>query len=318
MADQLGFVPSPGRLPAHAHVTVATGGQLDPELALNPQPKVDFGDGTDGDVVVDGAVVQLTRNMNYNNLTVINGSFLIPQGYKIKVKGLLTVDATSTIWVSAGTVTGGGDGAAGIGGIGDPILYFAAARLPETYRPTPGADGADGPAPASVDVSNGGAGGGGTASALIEGHVWAGAGGGGGGAVGTNPAPGGTATTVLHGAAGGAGGNAQHIAGNHQKAGGGGGAGGGMLEMWVNEIDNNGSIDARGTSGGDGEGDANAQAGGGGGGGGGAIIIYYRRVSGGGLGVRNVAGGAGGSSFGGVADGADGAVGYSVAIQIGV
>lgn len=316
MADQVG-VMSGGRLIQHTHAGVATGGQLNPEVALTPPVRVNYGDGSDGDVIVDAVVVQLTRNMNYNNLTVINGSYLIPQGYKISVREKLSIDATSIIWGSAGTVTGGGDGAAGVGGAGDAVLYYAAVRLPESFRPTPGTDGADAPAPAAQDTSLGGAGGAGNPSTLYSGHLFVGAGGGGGGAIGTTPAAGAAANAVIYGAAGGAGGNAQWIAGNHQKAGGGGGAGGGIVEIWAYEIDNAGIISADGTDGGDGEGDVNAQAGGGGGGGGGSVIVYYSIVSGAGLGVISAAGGAGGASFGGVANGIAGGAGYTATIKIG-
>lgn len=319
MADPQVGVYSTFPLLAHDHSNVAGGGQLDPEVALNPYPKTDFGDGSDGDVVVDGAVLALARDMNYNNLSAINVSVIIPNGFKVKVRNKLFIQAGSTLWGKGGSIHAGQPGAAGVGGAGDGITGYTGARLPTHFRPTPGAAGADAPAPAAAGTSNGG-----VAPAvnvtdpniLQRLDIWAGGGGGGGGAVGTAPAAGGTPLPVFYGAKGGNGGNAQWIAGNHQKAGGGGGAGGGLLEVWAKEFDNSGIVTVAGTAGGAGEGDANAQAGGGGGGGGGAFLLWYRTLSGGGLGTIDVSGGAGGTSFGGAANGKAGANGLFFAMPI--
>lgn len=50
-----------------------------------------FGDGSDGDVVIS-VNTTLTRDMNYNNLTINAGVTLYPDGYIIYVKNVLTVD----------------------------------------------------------------------------------------------------------------------------------------------------------------------------------------------------------------------------------
>jgi len=303
----------------HGHSMAGDGGTLDPETALAPQPKVDFGDGSDGDLIT-AANITLTRDMSYNNLTLSAGFWYRNAGFKIKVKGKLTLAVGSTVWADGGV---GGNGAAGVGGVGGAVEIVG--RKPYACLPTPGAAGGNAGAAGVDDWGNKG-----IApvvhmahltvdvSLLNEGRLWAGAGGGGGGAVSFAPDNGGTPLAVLAGAKGGDGGDGRLVGGaNHQFAGGGGGGGGGLLEIWANEIDNNTVINASGGAGGAGQGDANAQAGGGGGGGGGAILIFYKTLSGGGLGVRNVAGGVAGGSFGGLANGQPGAAGYSYAMKIG-
>ena len=299
----------------HGHSASGDGAQLNPETALNPQPKVDFGDGSDGDVTVP-VVLVAARDMTFNNLIINAGAYFQPNGFVIKIKGKLSLVAgTSYIFGQGG---GGGNGAAGVGGTAGGLPYYSGTRYIRTCLPTVGAKGADGGA-AGVTVSVGG-----IAPdidlinvpLLYEGRLWAGAGGGGGGSIGDGVEVGAAPARVLAGAKGGDGADAQYIGpGNFSKGGGGGGAGGGKIEIWANEIDNNGVIQASGGDGGIGEGDADAQAGGGGGG---AILIFYKKVSGGGLGTRTVSGGAGGASFGGVANGLPGAPGFSYAMKIGV
>ena len=66
-----------------------------------------FGDGSDGDVVIS-VNTTLTRDMNYNNLTIDAGVTLYPDGYVIYVKNTLTVN---------GIINRNGSGAGGSGGI---------------------------------------------------------------------------------------------------------------------------------------------------------------------------------------------------------
>ncbi|MCJ7485279.1 MAG: hypothetical protein MUQ25_03805 [Candidatus Aminicenantes bacterium] len=312
-----GGMASGGVLRDHGHIAGGDGGLLNPETALSPQPEVDFGDGSDGDVTLVADLV-LTREMSFNNLSINAGGKIYADGFKIKVKGKFTIAVgREVLAISAVSLTGGA-GAAGVGGAGGSAAFVT--RRPEISLPTAGAAGGNGVGvgvnvsvsnvPLDVDLI--------AVTLLHEGRLWAGAGGAGGGAVGNAPTAGGVPLRVLAGAKGGRGADGIYVGGGNQlKGGGGGGGGGGLLEIWANEIDNNGIVFALGGNGGSGEGDANAQAGGGGGGGGGAIIIFYKTLSGGGLGVRNVAGGVGGASFGGVADGLPGAAGYSYAMKIG-
>ncbi|MBE3088084.1 MAG: hypothetical protein IMZ71_03085 [Chloroflexi bacterium] len=192
-------------LGAHDHSNPGQGGQIDPETGLNPQPVVDFGDGSDGNHLVAG-VEALMRDMSYNNLTVPVATGFVPMGYKIKVKGILIIEAGSSIW-TRGQV--GQPGAAGVGGAGGGCEYEAA-RLPEACLPTGGAAGGDGGAAGvNFSVSNippdpGFV----NDQPLFEGRLWAGAGGAGGGAVGNAPTAGGIPTRVLAGAKGGRGADA--------------------------------------------------------------------------------------------------------------
>ena len=299
--------PSP-----HTHGSPSQGGTLDPDIALVPFPKVEFGDGSDGDVVINGSTL-LTRDMAYNNLSITVDGRLFPHGHLIKVKGKLSIAGAGTIEAEG---TPGHSGAVGLGGAGGDINYYTT-RLPYKSLPTGGAPGGNG----GGAGSNLGAGGSVPdpvligAQALFEGRIWAGCGGAGGGGVGSAPTAGGAPSRILAGAKGGNGATGIWISGVQNKGGGGGGGGGGLIEIWCNEIDNLGDIYAYGAGGGSGEEDANAQAGGGGGGGGGAILIFYKVLSGGGLGARIVTGGAGGGTLN---PGLPGAAGYSYAIQIGV
>lgn len=295
----------------HTHASSGQGGQLNPNTALNPHPQVDFGDGSDGDHTAVADL--LTRDMSYNNLTVTG--FIKVNRFKIKVKGILRQEIAGQIYAHSGA---GAAGAAGVGGAG---AIAGGVRLAEKCSPTPGAKGADagvsgaipsvgGIAPDSY-LEN-------VVPGLVEGRLWAGGGGAGGGSVGDGVEAGAAPLRALVGAKGGKGGDAVRMAGNHTKAGGGGGVGGELIEIWANEFDNGGYIHAFGGDGGAGEGDANAQAGGGGGGGGGAILLFYRKLSGAGLGTWGaVDGGAAGASFGGAADGVAGAPGYAYAMKIG-
>ena len=52
-----------------------------------------YGNGQDGDVTISGAT-SLTRDMYYNDLTIDASQVLSPAGYKIFVKGTLTVNGT--------------------------------------------------------------------------------------------------------------------------------------------------------------------------------------------------------------------------------
>ena len=299
-------------LAPHAHASLATGGQLDPETALIPQPKVDFGDGADGDATdPGGGALTLTRDMSYNNLTLTGASYIISAGFKIKVKGKLTIAVGAYIQAWGGI---GGAGVAGVGGAGGGAAFNT--RKPNVCLPTAGAGGGNGGgvgllietggiAP-DVDLI--------AVTLLHEGRLWAGAGGGGGGGFGANPTKGGTPLRVLAGAKGGNGGDAVTAGGSRDFGGGGGGGGGGLIEIWANEIDNNGTIYALGRVGGAGQVIGGDSAGGGGGGGGGACLIFYKTVSGGGLGLRDATGGAAGAGGAGATAGANG---YSYAMEIG-
>ncbi|RYX79966.1 hypothetical protein EON83_30540, partial [bacterium] len=87
-----------------------------------------WGDGSDGDVTILTNTT-LTRNTYYNNLTVSNGATLVPNGYKVFVKGTLTVDAGGTIQRNGNSGQSASGTAAGVaaGAIGATALGGGAA-----------------------------------------------------------------------------------------------------------------------------------------------------------------------------------------------
>lgn len=78
-----------------------------------------FGSGEDGNVTISSNT-SLTQDMYYNNLTVNGGFTLTTAGYRIFVKGTLTINATGMIAWNGNNGTGGTslsfNGAGGIGG----------------------------------------------------------------------------------------------------------------------------------------------------------------------------------------------------------
>lgn len=68
-----------------------------------------FGDGSDGDVVIN-VNTTLTGDMNYNNLTIDVGVTLYPDGYVIYVKDTLTVNGTINRNGNNGGLVTGGEG----------------------------------------------------------------------------------------------------------------------------------------------------------------------------------------------------------------
>jgi len=77
-----------------------------------------YGNGMDGDATLDGSttvlgmapsssVYSMTRDMYFNNLTINASVRLSPNGYRIFVKNLLTLNSNSTIGFSTGYSTAG-------------------------------------------------------------------------------------------------------------------------------------------------------------------------------------------------------------------
>jgi hypothetical protein len=77
-----------------------------------------YGTGSDGDATLDGtttvlsmapssSVYSMTRDMYFNNLTINAGVRLAPNGYRIFVKNLLTLNNNSIIGFTAGYSTDG-------------------------------------------------------------------------------------------------------------------------------------------------------------------------------------------------------------------
>jgi len=287
------------------YVLTAQGADVDPAYAAAPAAGglAIFGDGSDGDVTTTGDVT-LTRDMFYNSLTVDTGHTLYPAGYRIFVKGTLTVNTggiidrsgndgsgtTGGAALAAGTLGGsgaggdtgaGGDG--GAGGSGGGVMVIVAKNIVNngTIRANGGA-GVDGSATSGTHVA--GNNGGSTNPSL------GGAGGDGGDTGGSPNYLGGTGGTVTAAKTG-----KDAVIGiisesvqSLIKGGGGGGSGG---------CDDN----TGGTTG----------TCGGGGGGGGYILIIYNSAS---WNVEQALGGTGGAANGGQSAGSNGAAGTVVKI----
>jgi hypothetical protein len=88
--------------PTTGHVHDGTNG------ALLGGAKSAYGDGSDGDVTISGTT-SMTRDTYYNNLTVNAGQTLWVNGWRIFVKGTLTLNGTiATPWLVNSGQTGGG------------------------------------------------------------------------------------------------------------------------------------------------------------------------------------------------------------------
>lgn len=116
-----------------------------------PVSSMYFGDASDGDVVIaTGSTVNLSGDVEYNNLTISSGAILNPNGYRIWVKGTLTMlDGNGS---KTGIVSNGGAGGAGGAG-GSPTagtagaagtLAHAAGTLPASKAGVAGGAGAAG------------------------------------------------------------------------------------------------------------------------------------------------------------------------------
>lgn len=267
-----------------------------------------FGSGDDGNVTLGGGVTQLTRDMAYNNLTVPAGSTLENLGFRIFVRETLTLRG-----VIAST---GDDGGPGIGG------------------------GENGSGTSNINtLGRGGQLGGdgeanGNGNPGVPGFFLQGGNGGTGGNAGafTGGAPSvfnagstiiGTIETI-HSALGfhmmhnsndiplgkiGGGSSGGGGAGDGIEGGGGGGAGG-VICIWANVFDSDGTVEADGGDGADSATSGSGTDGGGGGGAGGGVIFMVRRTTGPlGSGTFSVAAGSGGAGFGAGTAGDAGVVG---------
>jgi hypothetical protein len=257
-----------------------------------------FGDGSDGDVTISSNT-SLAADMYYNNLTVNSGVTLSTNGYRLFVRGTLTVEGSIADNGSTGGGTRAGTSAyngAWAGGSGG------------TTTGTAGSSGSAGPG-----GGNGGAGGTGS--------------GGAGGAGGTNstaylsvygankqlrnlawvigPHGNGVTAQALEGGSGGGGGG-----GNSTQAGGAGGSGGGIVLTAARVLAGSGSITA---NGGAGANATNTNTGGGGGGGGGRVFLVSTATTVGSLTVT-ANGGAGGSGNGTGTNGTAGVAGTVISL----
>lgn len=75
-----------------------------------------FGDGSDGDVTISASTT-MTREQHYNNLTIGTTGILKPRGFRIFVKGTLTIESGGSINDDGNNATGGTPGT-GLGATG--------------------------------------------------------------------------------------------------------------------------------------------------------------------------------------------------------
>lgn len=231
-----------------------------------------FGDGHDGDVSISGSVT-LTKEMNYNNLHVLNGGEVKTVGYIIRVRNKLTIDFGGTISCN------GFDGIL-IQSEGGPGAY-SSMRYPEFGVPGKGGNGGQSGG-SSLIIHDGALGGTGIIKETGQHNVAvmqysAGAGGGGGGCLGfiaVSPTVG--ESTWINWSVGRKGKTSYANGVSESLWGGGGGGGGGVLCIYAYNPTGSGMISAVGGNGGDG--DAGSGSGGGGGGGGGGTILLYNRT----------------------------------------
>tara|TARA_R110000868_G_scaffold352979_1_gene614221 strand:- start:75 stop:998 length:924 start_codon:yes stop_codon:yes gene_type:complete len=258
-----------------------------------------FGDGSDGDAVIaTGSPVLISRDMMYNNLTVPNGATLTPRGFRIFVKGVLTIDST-------GNINDNGKDAVGINpGLALNIVstgFGAASGAGASGRTTTGA-GAASITSSNCSIND--------LNQTPQGGVGGSAGGANtGGAAGAAPAP--TilqkwtslasmwtarcynASSTFNGGSGGGAGGCDATGGLATSGGGGGAAG--IVWIAAKTIVNNGSITCNGGAGGNGV-SALGVAGGGGGGAGGMIAVITATNTG--IGLVSSNGGTPGTSVG--------------------
>jgi len=278
-----------------------------------------FGCGYDGNVTIAAGTTTLSREMQYNNLTIAAGGILKPNGNRIFVLGTLTIAATGTI-NDDGNLGSGLTAGASLGAIG---YLRGAGGGAGSGRNTTGAGSASGAA-GFLAPNNAGAtpsgGQGGTAGGANTGGplgsttlvltsqtwhtqaVWGAA-----RAVTASPIP-------FAGGPGGSGGGCDPTGGTATS--GGGGSGGGIVWVAAHTMANSGTISANGGAGAAGVQTGTASAGGGGGGAGGLVAV----VTGSGTALAGTitanagAGGAGAGTLG--ASGAAGSGGATVLLRL--
>ena len=93
-----------------------------------------YGTGSDGDVTIS-VNTSLTADMYYNNLTINSGITLAPNGYRIFVKNLLTLNSSSRIGYTTG-YSGIGSTYQG-GAIASSVTHSLGGSASTTYTATP-------------------------------------------------------------------------------------------------------------------------------------------------------------------------------------
>ena len=257
-----------------------------------------YGFGFDGDVTISGTVT-LTRNMQYNNLIITATGRLKPAGFRVCVKGALTIDVGGSIDDDGPANPTQGTTGAGLAsrGIYGPLATAGRDGVSITGNGSPVVSGV---ANASLNSAGvlpiGGAGG-------------ASGGGQTGGTAGTITVPPTPQDWALNsilnmgrqigpgtfgGGSGGGSGGCNTTGGTCTS--GAGGCGAGAVMVYAATLTNNGRISANGTNGGNATITGTANGGGGGGGGGGLVFLQTSTSTG--TGTVQALGGAGGAGGG--------------------
>jgi hypothetical protein len=309
-----------------------------------------FGDGRDGDVTYSSGTTTLTRDMYYNNLSLTGTAILNPDGYKIYVKGTLSVAVGAKIQRNGNNGGNGGGASLGTGGTaGTAGTALTQGTLNADIAGSAGSAGsaygsgvsspsgvAANPSYSNISSAAGAGGSAGTSTRGANYNTFANFVSVLSGLLNTPSVNLATVASVfgtntqykgLAGASGGAGGASGTPNGNAGGGGGGGGGSGGVIWICAKTVNNLGTFEALGGNGGNG-GDGNAggggtggQGGGGGGGGsGGVLYLIHRTLTS--LGTVTLTGGTGGtggtgpSGGGTVGNGATGSTGVTVSIQV--
>lgn len=278
-----------------------------------------YGDGSDSSPTISGGTTTLTRDMQYQDLTIASDGILATAGYRVYVRGTLTIASGGVIQDDGASAAADVPGAP----LGARGVLSTDSGGGATGRTTTGA-GSNGSTPSAqvfgnTSTPNGGAGGQADGSNA----------GGTGGVPTVRSASGGTIRVLgsaIHGRifgssgifqpGGGGGGGAAGGAniGTGTARSGGGGAGGGSVVVICRILNSAGTIRANGGNGGNASVTGNGKAGGGGGGGGGWVSVVAGKVLA--QGTLQAAGGTKGTGAGTGSDGVNGSAGYTQIIQM--
>ncbi len=314
-------VDNKGRVTSASEATISGGGGSPNDLGIHDLICY-FGDGSDGDATISSGTTTLVRDMYYNNLTLSGTGKISTSGFRLFVKGILSLDSASADAISFVPSVGGSTASASSGGnganYGASTVGVGGAGVSGTAGTT--TNSANGTTPTTVSYGNGGSGG-------TGGDGGAGSGGSSGanraGATVTNSLPFKRfAVDLLFGnnliSGGAAGGGSTGGGGDGTNTGGGSGgsgSGGGVTAIYARTISRGGStaagaISAKGGNGGNGATRSTGNVGGGGGGGaggGGWVYLAYETLEGSmATDCLNAAGGNGGTGGNGVGTGTNG------------
>lgn len=297
-------VGTPGTYAYPTSITTDAGGRIS-SITAGSAPAAGglavFGDGSDGDVTISGGTTTLSREMCYNNLTITGTGILDMNGWPVRVKGTLTIQASGRMHCDGYAASGS------TGGLARPDNYLGGS--------TAGSNGSASNASGASSITNSAGGGAGGNGGSGSGGAYFGGSGGTRSLLSSiygsyRAAPialqqycySGT-SALMRGGTGGGGG-----AGNGGEKGGGGGSGGGRALVCAKTLTILGTLSCNGSNG---VNATNTNTGGGGGGGGGSMTVCYQSLTG----TPTCTGGAAGTGNGNGGAGSAGADGTVIYLQ---